>query len=250
MFCLTSGSSLLQCHTTTHSALSDINSTSWLVNPAPIETSPSSDEAILDKLRRRNPKGAADVKLTLRAPAAAAAAAAATAATAAGEAASGGSTASSAAAPPPKRDLDAIFGARPATPAAASAASVASAPSAAAAAAAAAGKSSAVASSLGSKTSRSAAASPGASAEKLSWGLKAGDEPGPLGGATLGGSDAAAETEEEEEEEEGWGQEGEEGEGGPAFGPARYNSKEAQERRILEAAAEKLLQVCACAGVC
>jgi hypothetical protein len=58
------------------------------------------------------------------------------------------------------------------------------------------------------------------------------------------------EEEEEEEEEEGWGQEGEEGEGGPAFGPARYNSREAQERRILEAAAEKLLQVCACAGVC
>ena len=45
MFCLTSGSRLLQYHTTTHSALSDINSSSPLRDPADQRDLPSSAHA-------------------------------------------------------------------------------------------------------------------------------------------------------------------------------------------------------------
>ncbi len=210
----------------------------------------SDEEPILDKLRQRNPHGAAalDIALDPRDESEPAAQG--------GAPAADGVTQSR-----PQRDLDAIFGARPAQPA--PPASGGDAPAAGQGAGGGGeggggsrgsskrGVSKAVMAEGRSSASPSSFTSPTPAAESASpdWWLRGADEPPPLGmdlraaGSDLVAEGAAGPGREEEEEAEraaGPGREEEE-EAEMAFGPAVYNSREMEERRILETAAEKLL---------
>ena len=234
----------------------------------PGDTESSEEESILDKLRVRNPKGASDVALRHRLPALPTVPSqnAATTATTAtprarteGHSVKPGKPVKQAPTPPeqqasfgpsPERDLDAIFGKRPAEPASSSLAppqptpskstassAPLSSPSSPSAPVTAAGKSLAVPSKLAPPSAKPMSQGMGAASisPKPDWWLKDDDKPPPLGGASLsskdvvGAADAGAEEEEEEDKD-------------IAFGPASYNSKEAQMRRLLEIAAEKLLE--------